>query len=218
MARVNLYWLPLGAGGHSVRLNGKVFEAVAARLAHRTTQDLYHSALVIAFRTGGSSSNKRRRRATAPSAASWAKGRSAPASRGGCGCSATRSGVGKTASSRTLTTPSTVRGGLVMTRRWPAASSSRLVACRRLSGDVTSSRQARCGTRTRSSLGRFFVPVSMPKKFVRPLADGRQAGTPAWSPLAETLRRSGGRHEDPRRSSAWTQSVPPVANPHPRFG
>jgi hypothetical protein len=29
---VELYWLPLGAGGHSVRLNGGVFEAVAARL------------------------------------------------------------------------------------------------------------------------------------------------------------------------------------------
>jgi hypothetical protein len=28
---VDLYWLPLGAGGHSVRLNGRVFEAVAAR-------------------------------------------------------------------------------------------------------------------------------------------------------------------------------------------
>jgi hypothetical protein len=29
---VDLYWLPLGAGGNSVRLNGRVFEAVAARL------------------------------------------------------------------------------------------------------------------------------------------------------------------------------------------
>ena len=32
---VFLYWLPLGAGGHSVRLNGRVFEAVAARLERR---------------------------------------------------------------------------------------------------------------------------------------------------------------------------------------
>ena len=44
---VDLYWLPLGAGGHSVRLNGKVFEAIAARLAHRGACDLYHSALVV---------------------------------------------------------------------------------------------------------------------------------------------------------------------------
>src|SRR5919197_941788 len=46
-ARVDLYWLPLGAGGHSVRLNGKVFEAVAARFQKRTRQDLYHSALAV---------------------------------------------------------------------------------------------------------------------------------------------------------------------------
>ena len=32
---VDLYWLPLGAGGHSVRLNGKVYEAVASRFAGR---------------------------------------------------------------------------------------------------------------------------------------------------------------------------------------
>src|SRR3954451_22399819 len=44
---VDLYWLPLGAGGHSVRLNGKVFEAVAARLEHRPACDLYHSALEV---------------------------------------------------------------------------------------------------------------------------------------------------------------------------
>ncbi|HSK16163.1 MAG TPA: hypothetical protein VK915_08340 [Gaiellaceae bacterium] len=44
---VDLYWLPLGAGGVSVRLNGKVFEAVVARLERRDRCDLYHSALVV---------------------------------------------------------------------------------------------------------------------------------------------------------------------------
>jgi hypothetical protein len=44
---IDLYWLPLGAGGHSVRLNGKVFEAIAARLSHRGRSDLYHSALIV---------------------------------------------------------------------------------------------------------------------------------------------------------------------------
>jgi hypothetical protein len=44
---VDLYWLPLGAGGHSVRFNGLVFEAVAARIHHRTRADLYHSALEV---------------------------------------------------------------------------------------------------------------------------------------------------------------------------
>jgi hypothetical protein len=44
---VDLYWLPLGAGGHSVRLNGRVFEEVAARLGRRAPCDLYHSALEV---------------------------------------------------------------------------------------------------------------------------------------------------------------------------
>ena len=33
--RVDLYWLPLGAGGRCVRANGRIYEAVAARLAGR---------------------------------------------------------------------------------------------------------------------------------------------------------------------------------------
>jgi hypothetical protein len=44
---VDLYWLPLGAGGHFVRLNGRIFEAIMARIEKRPTKDLYHSALVI---------------------------------------------------------------------------------------------------------------------------------------------------------------------------
>ena len=44
---VDLYWLPLGAGGRSVRLNGRVFEAVAARRERRPPRDLYHSALEV---------------------------------------------------------------------------------------------------------------------------------------------------------------------------
>jgi hypothetical protein len=44
---VDLYWLPLGAGGHFVRLNGRVYEALAARLERRPACDLYHSALQV---------------------------------------------------------------------------------------------------------------------------------------------------------------------------
>ena len=46
-AAVDLYWLPLGAGGHSVRLNGRLYEAVAARAGRRPACDLYHSALQV---------------------------------------------------------------------------------------------------------------------------------------------------------------------------
>jgi hypothetical protein len=49
---VDLYWLPLGAGGHSVRLNGRVFEAVASRLSGRPRCDLYHSALEVRVPAG----------------------------------------------------------------------------------------------------------------------------------------------------------------------
>lgn len=44
---VDLFWIPLGAGGHSVRLNGIVYEALVARLQHRSRCDIYHSALLI---------------------------------------------------------------------------------------------------------------------------------------------------------------------------
>ena len=53
-AAIDLYWLPLGAGGRSVRLNGKVFEAVAAWLARRDRCDLYHSALRVFVPEGDS--------------------------------------------------------------------------------------------------------------------------------------------------------------------
>jgi hypothetical protein len=43
----DLYWLPLGAGGHFVRLNGRLYERVVAWLAHRRVCDLYHSALEV---------------------------------------------------------------------------------------------------------------------------------------------------------------------------
>jgi hypothetical protein len=46
-AGVDLYWLPLGAGGHFVRLNGRAYEALAARMKRRPACDLYHSALQV---------------------------------------------------------------------------------------------------------------------------------------------------------------------------
>ena len=44
---VELYWLPLGAGGHSVRLNGRVYERVVAWLERRDALALYHTALRV---------------------------------------------------------------------------------------------------------------------------------------------------------------------------
>ncbi|MGX6608471.1 hypothetical protein ACWKSP_41085 [Micromonosporaceae bacterium Da 78-11] len=44
---MTLYWLPLGAGGHCIARNGRIFEALMATYEHRTARDLYHSALEV---------------------------------------------------------------------------------------------------------------------------------------------------------------------------
>ena len=49
---VDLYWIPLGAGAHIVRLSGKLFEVVAALVERRATVDLYHSAIVVSLPEG----------------------------------------------------------------------------------------------------------------------------------------------------------------------
>ncbi len=47
IATVDLYWIPLGAGGRVVRLSGRLFEAIGAQLHRRRPCELYHSALVV---------------------------------------------------------------------------------------------------------------------------------------------------------------------------
>jgi hypothetical protein len=44
---IDLYWLPLGAGGHFVKYNGRVYEWIKAHVERRPTCDLYHSALQV---------------------------------------------------------------------------------------------------------------------------------------------------------------------------
>ena len=44
---IDLYWLPLGAGGNFVRLNGRIYEALKARLDRRPVFNLYHSGLQV---------------------------------------------------------------------------------------------------------------------------------------------------------------------------
>jgi len=51
-AAVDLYWIPLGAGAHVVRISGKLFEAALALVGRRPRSDLYHSALVISAPEG----------------------------------------------------------------------------------------------------------------------------------------------------------------------
>jgi hypothetical protein len=46
-AWIDLYWIPLGAGGHLVRFNGRVYERLVAASQHRAPSDLYHCALQL---------------------------------------------------------------------------------------------------------------------------------------------------------------------------
>jgi hypothetical protein len=49
---VDLYWIPLGAGRHVVRLSGRLYEALSASAQRRPAGALYHSALVVASPEG----------------------------------------------------------------------------------------------------------------------------------------------------------------------
>ena len=49
---VDLHWIPLGAGGHVVRWNGRVYEAISAWRQHRGRLDIYHAALLIELPSG----------------------------------------------------------------------------------------------------------------------------------------------------------------------
>jgi hypothetical protein len=44
---VELYWIPLGAGAHVVRISGRFYEALTALVHGRPRRDLYHTALVV---------------------------------------------------------------------------------------------------------------------------------------------------------------------------
>jgi hypothetical protein len=47
IAWIDLYWLPLGAGGRSVRWNGRLYERLVAAREWRRPADLFHSAMKI---------------------------------------------------------------------------------------------------------------------------------------------------------------------------
>jgi hypothetical protein len=51
-ARLELYWIPLGAGARVVKLSGKAYEAVVALVQRRPRRDLYHSALIATTADG----------------------------------------------------------------------------------------------------------------------------------------------------------------------
>jgi hypothetical protein len=149
-ATIDLYWIPLGAGGHCVRFNGKLFEAITAARRHRQRCDLYHAALVVEV------DGERYTIEIAPSP------NADEGSRGVVGTGAVGSRhigwlrlfryevrAGAAGRSRISATRSAGRAASAPTLASPADSSASSRPCRHPSGDVTSSARARCGTRTR---------------------------------------------------------------------
>jgi hypothetical protein len=178
-AAVNLYWLPLGAGGHCVRLNGLAFEAVSATMHRRKPCDLYHSAVEIQL-VGA--------RYVIEMAQVWnerAKERGVVAE----GSVGTR-GAGRFRLFRyeirrwrdgripTSTRQSIVPGVSLPTLTTPGSSSSSR-ASRPPCGDVTTSARGTCGTQTRSFPG-YFSPAGLTSTTSSHRQAGAHlAGTPA---------------------------------------
>jgi hypothetical protein len=50
--RVDLFWIPLGAGSPIVQASGRLFEAISARRHGRPRSDLYHAALTVTVPQG----------------------------------------------------------------------------------------------------------------------------------------------------------------------
>jgi hypothetical protein len=98
-ASVELYWLPLGAGGWFVRLNGRIWEAIHARREHRRPLDLYHTALVVRVPEGRFVVENcwPIPDADGPSRGVAVEGPVGSRRLGAGGCSATRSAAGETA-------------------------------------------------------------------------------------------------------------------------
>ena len=97
MTGVDLYWLPLGAGGHSVRLNGIASSRPSPRaLQRRARRDLYHAALEVR-RPDGPVGDRAGALPGADGARARRRGRGRRwgcEPRAGCACSATRSAAG----------------------------------------------------------------------------------------------------------------------------
>jgi hypothetical protein len=49
---IDLFWIPLGAGAHVVRVSGKVYEGITAFIANRPRRALYHTALEVGTSDG----------------------------------------------------------------------------------------------------------------------------------------------------------------------
>jgi len=188
-AAVDLHWIPLGAGGHVVRLNGCAFEALAAALARRPRADLFHAALVVEV------DGARHTIEVAPSPDGQGEARGVVAT-GPVGARPLgrlrlfryEVRCWRDGTSRTSPTPSGRPGASRRTRWWRAACSPSSPRCRRPCGGATSCARGRCGTPTRSSPGHSRAPAYQWRWYPCRPAGARPGGTPASRSRAAAAR------------------------------
>ena len=175
-ACLDLLWLPLGAGGHVVRCNGRGFEAVSALLQRApprtctTRRSRSPGRSPPCDRTGARLGHgiARARRGL------WRRGRRRPLGRWRLFRYEVRcwaDGVIPDAA-EAVDSPVPCRA----TRRGRAGCSTSSRACPRRRGDMTSSAPARCGTRTRSSPGCWRPAGTTSARSPRPGAAARRDG------------------------------------------
>ncbi len=191
---IDLYWLPLGAGGQFVRLNGRVYEAAQAYRERRPRLDLYHSALEVYVPEG------RFVIETAwpipdADAASRGVALEVPSSPAGSRASArsdTRCAAGGTARSPTSAGPWPAPSASATTSRQRAWYSSSRDPCPSWCGAATSWGRATCGTRTPWSRGSSRAVVSRPQRSALPSTDALPDGAQGSSLRSAGRRRAVG--------------------------
>ena len=157
---IDLYWIPLGAGGHFVHFNGTVFEAITAFAQRRERAELYHAALVVTT----ADSRFVIEMTPIPDArgadrGGVLEGRWARGGRRACGSSATRSDAGRTGSSRTSGSQSQALFGSATMRAALGGCSTSCPRSLLLCGVATRCTLTTCGTRTPWCPGCSRVPV-----------------------------------------------------------
>ncbi len=198
-AAADLYWLPLGAGGRFVRMNGRIYEACDAAIHRRNRCDLYHSALEVQVPGGRFVIEQ----TPVPDRHGDRRGVVAEGAVGSRRAARLRIFRYEVRRWRDGVIPD-VREAIDSPRRLTgdvtvaaATARSRSVGADRPPGDGTSCAQARCGTPTRSSRGSSSRRGSTRRTYVSPRTAGHPDGTRAsWSrhgPFPSLSRDAAGR-------------------------
>jgi len=179
-ASIELYWLPLGAGGWFVRLNGASTRPSTRAWSggNRSISTTRRSPSI--FRRDASSSRTPGRSLTPPAGrGAWSSTARWPAGGWpGFACSAMRCAAGATGSSTTPARPWPARSCWATTPPPRVGCWTWSAACPARSGVGTSLGRERCGTRTRWLPGCWPAAACRPTRSVLRLADGPRDGGP----------------------------------------